>query len=100
MHDYYGLYAIILLQKPNLTRKRLGLYHDAIIIAIFAIYARLSALFVSQAIMRIILFEMNYCEYFFRANLNDYGALSHYYSIARVIFCLTVIMIMFFYSYY
>ena len=100
MHDYFRLYAIILLQKvvknPN-DYTRLFHYlteddyftlhfttiislifseHIIVIIAIIVIIC----IFLLKAIqvIRIVLFEMNYCDYFSMANYVHYA---HYFAI-------------------
>jgi hypothetical protein len=83
IYDHFRLFSIILLQKPKRLlyaiiafspKRRLFhlLHYDYftylfrhIYYCTYCEYTRLCSLFLSQAILRIILFEMNYCDYCF-----------------------------------
>ena len=102
MHDYFGLYPIILLQleKPNLKRlyaiislshkRRLfHLFHYDYftycfrnILLRFKLYMIICIIFIASYYAHY-LFEMNSCDFFFRAN---YAYYAHYRTIIRIIF--------------
>ncbi len=86
IYDYLCLFTIVFFAK-NLRKDDffthctmiISLFILAYIIVIIAIISRLFALFLSQAIIPIILLDMYYCDYVFPSQLFAFCVLSHYF---------------------